>query len=57
MTTVISSLQAFADAMSGIVEDHDPGDVLRELLENCAVLYPAAAVAVLVRDGRPGLSC
>jgi|RhiMethySRZTD1v2_1073278.scaffolds.fasta_scaffold512062_2 hypothetical protein len=55
MTTVISSLQAFADAMAGIVEDHDAGDVLRELLENCAVLYPAAAVAVLVRDGRPGL--
>ncbi len=57
MTTPISSLQAFADAMAGIVEDHDPGDVLRELLENCAELYPAAAVAVLVRDGRPGWSC
>jgi hypothetical protein len=55
MTTPMTSIRAFADAMSGIVGHRDPGDVLRELLENCAELYPARAVAVLVRDGRPGL--
>ena len=55
MTTPMTSLRAFADAMSGIVAHHDTGDVLRELLENCAQLYPARAVAVLVRDGNPGL--
>jgi hypothetical protein len=51
--TQLTVVQAFADAMSALVEDHDIGDVLTRLVSDCAVLYPADAVAIMV-TGRGG---
>jgi transcriptional regulator with GAF, ATPase, and Fis domain len=48
--TPMTTEQAFAEAMAALVDDHDVADVLAHLLRNCALLYPASAVAVLVRD-------
>jgi len=42
--------RAFADAMAALVDEHETGDVLAQLVEHCAAVYPAAAVAVMVND-------
>ena len=44
--------QAFATAVAALVDDHDVGDVLSDLVHNCASLYPNSAVSILV--DRPG---
>jgi hypothetical protein len=47
--------QAFATAVSALVDEHDVGDVLSDLVHNCAKLYPASAVAILVSRREGGL--
>jgi ANTAR domain len=47
--------QAFSTAVSALVDEHDVGDVLAELVNNCAELYPASAVSILVARPRGGL--
>jgi hypothetical protein len=50
-----TGITAFAGALSALVDEHDVGDVLTGLVQSCAAIYPAAAVAILVRDGGNGL--
>ena len=42
--------QAFADAMSALVDEHEIADVLAQLVADCALVYPADAVAIMVTD-------
>jgi transcriptional regulator with GAF, ATPase, and Fis domain len=48
--TEMTAARAYADAVSALVEQHDVADVLVRLVGNCAELFPADAVAVLVSD-------
>lgn len=48
MSTTVQ--QAFTNAVGALVGDYDVADVLAQLVEDCAELYPAASVAVMVRD-------
>jgi transcriptional regulator with GAF, ATPase, and Fis domain len=47
--------QAFIDAASAMVQQHDVADTLAQLLENCADLTSAAAVGLLVVNSRGNL--
>jgi hypothetical protein len=53
--TGMTTARAVAETVAAMVRQYDTGDVLDDLVHNCAELYPAAAVAVLVSDGRRGL--
>jgi hypothetical protein len=55
MTEHTTAAQAIAGAMSSLVGQHDVGDLLADLVADCARFYPAAAVAVLVGDRRGDL--
>jgi transcriptional regulator with GAF, ATPase, and Fis domain len=44
----MTAARAYADALAALVADHDVADVLVRLVDNCAELFPADAVAVLV---------
>jgi transcriptional regulator with GAF, ATPase, and Fis domain len=46
----MTAARAYADAVSALVAQHDVADVLVRLVDNCAELFPADAVAVLVSD-------
>jgi len=46
---------AVAGLVAAMVQPYDTGDVLADLVQDCAALYPAAAVAVMVIDGDRGL--
>src|SRR4051794_5237110 len=46
--TEMTAARAYADAVSALVAQHDVADVLVRLVDNCAELFPADAVAVLV---------
>lgn len=48
--------QAFGDAAAAMVSDHTVADVLTQLLEDCAELVAAEAVALMVVDGVGELS-
>jgi transcriptional regulator with GAF, ATPase, and Fis domain len=53
--TSSAAVQAFADALSALVDEHEVGDVLGRLVQDCARLYPADAVAVMVADAHGAL--
>jgi hypothetical protein len=53
--THITTESAVAEAVAAMVRHYETGDVLDHLVHNCADLYPAGAVAVLINDGRRGL--
>jgi transcriptional regulator with GAF, ATPase, and Fis domain len=46
----MTAARAYADAVSALVGEHDVADVLVRLVDNCAALFPADAVAVLVTN-------
>jgi transcriptional regulator with GAF, ATPase, and Fis domain len=50
--TEMTAARAYADAVSALVAQHDVADVLVRLVDNCAELFPADAVAVLVSGRR-----
>ena len=49
--TGTSTARAVAGLVSAMVGPYNTGDVLADLVHDCAELYPAAAVAVMVVDG------
>src|SRR3954454_13527135 len=53
--TNMTTERAVAETVAAMLHQYDTGDVLDDLVHNCAELYPAAAVAVMVADGRHGL--
>src|SRR3954447_16605296 len=53
--TGMTTERAVAETVAAMIRTYDTGDVLDDLVHNCAELYPAAAVAVLITDGRRGL--
>jgi transcriptional regulator with GAF, ATPase, and Fis domain len=53
--TEMTAARAYADAVSALVAQHDVADVLVRLVDNCAELFPADAVAVLVSGRRDSL--
>ncbi|MCW2847008.1 MAG: hypothetical protein JWR90_982 [Marmoricola sp.] len=53
--TEMTTERAVAETVAAMVRHYDSGDVLDGLVRNCVALYPAAAVAVLIDDGRRGL--
>lgn len=46
---------AVARTVAALLRQYNTGDVLDDLVQNCAALYPAAAVAVMIDDGSRGL--
>jgi transcriptional regulator with GAF, ATPase, and Fis domain len=46
----MTAARAYADAVSALVAEHDVADVLVRLVDNCAALFPADAVAILVSN-------